>query len=957
VFWICLSPSNYLDVNAEYNAAFTAADHGKFVFIGKFYGECRGLVSLFNNFNLPFVVGGYTGPGPNSSPSLLVSVTDISPDCYNIDLAWRCGPPIMSNSASGPLNGTGAVAEWVFRSEAMQLIGSPPVNGSWTISIGPHCCRNPAANIVTMTDFFLKSEMFPFPAVANPRSHGALPPFLSMYPCYDNSPTFLELPNVTACLGSNFGYGPLAFDSELDSLVYDWATPLSNANTPLNFSSSFSFDSPLPSSPPSEGASLDPITGVIYFNSHIAGAYTTNTEVIAYRCGLPVAAIYRDIQIYVANCEAAYSGANPPITPPTNSPPQVTFVPDSNLAITSPAPFTYRIEVEAGMEINFTLNAQDFDLLPGNQFQNISFIAAGGQLGGSGWNDTNACDFPPCAIVTPSSGQTGFVSIMNNTIDFYWKTECSHLASNLGCDVFSNEYVFYLKMEDDFCPTPARTLITLIVSIQPGNPSPPIISCVSQLESMLALNFIPEPDTGFRFNYHLIQIDTNNSGNFFNLDTVFDYNPGTLLYQNNFSGPVYFRILTNLGCGFFSQASNTVGSISLDIEALPLTGRFIDTAYLTWNNPRPFETDSIDYLVEMEFPIGSGDWVTIGNTFDRAFKHHILVCSLEVKFRVSYEVFSNDTVLNCVNYSNYAKELFFGIKNPTEMIYISETKIRGDGIYLRGFIDGNSYANGIIIERASEINGSYFELARIIIPEAPHFSFSYVDYLPRPHDDIYFYRLRSYSDTCEFYFTHSNAMNNIKVEVEAKSSEQNWVSWNAHEGFAGNLEHYELYRSDGENSPLNLIASEIEPSRTIYVDNIRSVSGNAPRFCYQVRAIEQNNLLPLPETFKPFTSISNTACITQKAKVILPNAFRPLSNIEENRTFGVKNRFIDRDHFSFIILDRWGKVIFETNDPNMEWNGYHNGKLAPTGVYTYFIRYQSVGGLPEEIKGTFTLIQ
>lgn len=956
VFWICLSASNYLDVNFEYNASFTPADHGKFVFIGKFYGECRGFITLFNNFNLPFEIGGYTGPGPNSSPSVLVSVTDISPQCYSANLSWRCGPPIVSQSATGPLNGTGAVAEWVFRSEAMELVGSPPVNGSWTISLGPHCCRNPAANISVMTTFFLKSEMFPFPAVPNPRVHGALPPFQSMYPCYDNSPTFLELPNVTACLGNDFGYGPLAFDLELDSLVYAWATPLSDANSALSFASPFSFNEPMPTVPPSTGASMDPITGVIYFNSHIEGAYTTNTEVTAYRCGLPVAAIYRDIQIYVANCEAAYSGANPPITPPSNGPPQVIFVPDSNLIITSPAPYTYKVEVEAGMEIAFTLNAQDLDLLPGNQFQNVSFVAAGGQLGGAGWNDSNDCNFPPCAIITPALGQTGFVAPMNNTIDFYWKTECSHMASNIGCDVFSNEYVFYLKMEDNFCPTPARTLITLIVNILPGNPAPPTLRCVSTVGDMLYVDFTAQPDTGFRFNYHVIEIDTNNSGNFIPFDTLYDYQPGTLRYFNSFSSPVYFRVLSNLGCGFFSQPSNVVGSIQLHVQPLPIDARFTDTAYLFWNDPRPFDNDPLDYLVEMEFPVGSGAWTPIGSTSETQFFHHLLICSLEVNFRVSYEINAGDSALQCINYSNYAKDLFFAIKNPTEFVYISNTEIRGDGVFFRAFIDGNTYANGVIIERASERNGSYFELARIAIPDAPHFSFSYVDYLPRPKDDVFFYRLRTYSDTCAFYFTHSNIMNNIRVDVEAKSSEQNWISWNAHHGFAGDLEYYELYRSANENDPLEQIATNIHPLDTIFVDQIRTISSDLPTFCYQVRAIERRNPLSLPDGFAPFESISNLNCITQLAKVVLPNAFRPLSSIAANRTFGAKNRFLDPQGYSFIIFDRWGKVVFETSDPNLEWDGYLGSNLAPMGVYTYFLRYQSVGGLPEEVRGTFTLI-
>jgi gliding motility-associated-like protein len=1146
IFWLCISPDNRLEINAEYNANFTIADHGKFVFIAKFYGDCTGLVSIFNTFNMPFVVGGYSGGGPNSSPPILVTVTDISPDCFDSDLSWACGPPIVNQSATGPLNGAGAVAEWVFRSNAMQLNGSPPQNGAWVVSIGPHCCRNNATNVSGGPNFFLKSEMYPYPDVPNPRSHGALPPFLSMFPCYDNSPEFLELPNVTACVGDEFTYGPLAFDAELDSLVYDWATLMISATASVNYVSPYTFNNPLPAAAPSVGAVLDPVTGLITFESHLSGTFTTNTEVLAYRCGLPIAAVYRDVQIFVGNCDAAYTGANPPMIPPPNSPPTVTFIPDTTLPMSNPAPNTYRFTAEAGDSVRFTMNAQDFDLLPNSQFQTITFIAASGQLGGANWNDTNACLNPPCAIVTPATGQSGFVSSLNNTIDFFWETDCNHLAANIGCGVFSNEYVFYLKMEDNFCPTPARTLVTVIVDVQAGFATEPELVCVSRTDTGVALTMLPPVDTGFKFNYHTIQADTNNSGNFFTIDTIVDFDPGTLVLPDTFNHPIYFRLVSNVGCDYLSPPSNVVGTLNLSLTSLPIAAVDKDTASLNWNDPRPGSNDTILYTIEMEAPAGSGIWQTLGDTISRSWIEGVMVCSLDVNFRVFYESMSSDSSVTCSNYSNLVGDLFSdvtnndtikinyvtvdsdgfaeisfnqslsgdviayyilwfndstqqwdiidtvgglsnytwlasqassrierfkvisvdscgnisddvpvvahgtilletdvdvcagtntlswnsyegwgnsligyevradindqgnilpdqqlfvggptdtsfvqtdfitgaeycyrvvaiyaggtiisesapkcmnpGVPNPTDLLYISQTEVRGDGVFFRGFIDGDSDASTIIIERSNEPMGHFFELARIEVPETAPFTFTYIDYLADPNNDVYYYRLVA-ADSCNGVDTVSNVINNIRLDVEAKPSEQNWLTWSALRGYAGELDRYEVYRALGENEPYSLLVDNLGPNDTVFVDDLRDVSKDNATLCYQVRAVERNNPIGLPDGFLPAISRSNFACVTQEAKVVLPNAFRPDSPIEANRTFGAKNRFTDTRDFSFIVLDRWGKVLFETNDPQQEWDGRIGSDIAPTGVYTYFLRYQTEGGLPQEKRGTFTLIR
>jgi gliding motility-associated-like protein len=56
--------------------------------------------------------------------------------------------------------------------------------------------------------------------------------------------------------------------------------------------------------------------------------------------------------------------------------------------------------------------------------------------------------------------------------------------------------------------------------------------------------------------------------------------------------------------------------------------------------------------------------------------------------------------------------------------------------------------------------------------------------------------------------------------------------------------------------------------------------------------------------------------------------------------------------FSMAVLNRWGDVIFETQDLNKLWDGTRNGSNLPEGVYYYILSGTSVvDGFPVLEKG------
>mgnify|MGYP001147738070 CR=1 FL=1 len=92
--------------------------------------------------------------------------------------------------------------------------------------------------------------------------------------------------------------------------------------------------------------------------------------------------------------------------------------------------------------------------------------------------------------------------------------------------------------------------------------------------------------------------------------------------------------------------------------------------------------------------------------------------------------------------------------------------------------------------------------------------------------------------------------------------------------------------------------------------------------------------------------------------VYTPNAFRPESEIAENRTFLPVGTGADRNRFSLKIYDRWGQIVFETDSPDLPWDGkLRNGNPAPMGNYIWQAQYFDIQNFKHNQKGQVLLIR
>jgi gliding motility-associated-like protein len=60
---------------------------------------------------------------------------------------------------------------------------------------------------------------------------------------------------------------------------------------------------------------------------------------------------------------------------------------------------------------------------------------------------------------------------------------------------------------------------------------------------------------------------------------------------------------------------------------------------------------------------------------------------------------------------------------------------------------------------------------------------------------------------------------------------------------------------------------------------------------------------------------------------------------------------------SFKVFNRWGELVFETQDQSMGWNGYYKGEKVDPAVFVYYLRTVCEGGAVYFEEGNITVLE
>jgi gliding motility-associated-like protein len=170
---------------------------------------------------------------------------------------------------------------------------------------------------------------------------------------------------------------------------------------------------------------------------------------------------------------------------------------------------------------------------------------------------------------------------------------------------------------------------------------------------------------------------------------------------------------------------------------------------------------------------------------------------------------------------------------------------------------------------------------------------------------------------------------------------------------------YNIYWAPFLGDSLTLWRAVDNPEDTVAVFNEDDVLGTIAG-CFVVTALD--SLLPGPDgNLRRNESVGlDTACVDNCPYYFLPNVFSPNRDGPNDAFRAFPWKFVDSVNVA--IHNRWGEVVFQTNDPDIGWDGTYldTGEALPEGVYFYAATVYTrrlVGIVPERFSGQIHMVR
>ncbi len=144
-----------------------------------------------------------------------------------------------------------------------------------------------------------------------------------------------------------------------------------------------------------------------------------------------------------------------------------------------------------------------------------------------------------------------------------------------------------------------------------------------------------------------------------------------------------------------------------------------------------------------------------------------------------------------------------------------------------------------------------------------------------------------------------------------------------------------------------------------YSYNMNFGDGNTSNFTNQINHQYE------PGTYQTTLTMTQNGCINTISKsvnisdvnpdIYIPNTFTP-NNDNVNDYYLITGDCVVE--FEIVIFNRWGAIVFKSNNINDKWNGIHNKESVSEGVYSYVITYKKSNSKgPVKKAGTITIFR
>jgi gliding motility-associated-like protein len=197
--------------------------------------------------------------------------------------------------------------------------------------------------------------------------------------------------------------------------------------------------------------------------------------------------------------------------------------------------------------------------------------------------------------------------------------------------------------------------------------------------------------------------------------------------------------------------------------------------------------------------------------------------------------------------------------------------------------------------------------------------------------------------------SQSNQGNSILL-VNEINDQMLTLNWTPYETYESGLAGYIIQRMNESGAFVDI--ASVGPLTTQWQESIQSLLNGyqVGEIQYRVIALSNPNGGGIEEQ-----SISNISTAVVETHMQVPSAFTPGSN-DINSEFKPLMDFAPREYV-MIVVDRGGRKMFETTDPDEGWDGrFQGGSFVNEAVYVYHIEYTDFTGLFMSYTGNVTVL-
>jgi gliding motility-associated-like protein len=732
-------------------------------------------------------------------------------------------------------------------------------------------------------------------------------PFLG----FNNSPILLNPPIDQGCSNQTFMHNAGAFDPDGDSLSYELFVCRGNGGLPCPGYS-------LPTATVS--FTLDSITGDLRWqnpNSISCGEWNVAFLIKEWRSGVNIGYIERDMQITIyCNCP--------------NNAPQLNLITNDTC-------------VEAGTFLTLTATATDPDNNP------ISLTASGGPF-----------------LITPDSAYLTNVPPPPTTKVLNWQTTCNHVRKVPWSVSF--------KAEDTYpnpIPPPAnynlavfKNMNITVVAPAPKNPAAaPLGNAIQLVWDASVCDSAKGYDIYRRNGFFGFTPSTCQTGvpaytGYVKVGNTVGLTNTQFLDNNNGAGLINgidycYMIVATFADGAESYASVEVCT-QLKRDLPVITNVSINTThntgqvYVAWSKPTELDTlqtpGPYKYVISGSSDFNGGAFVLIDSFFD--LNDTILIddfVNTEALPR-SYKIeFYNLTPGNTfkIGQSQIASSVFITCQPTDEAIHItwSEMVPWSNTVYT---IYRKNLA-GVFDSIGVSLSQNYTDTGLI-------------------NGNTYCYKVRSTGNYSASGFVDpiinfsqeqcAIPIDNLPPCAPTLNIKPNCIGFNnalswhfdslfCYQDVAG----YNVYHSNDSVADLTLLITLVQDTTYLH-DSLFSIAG-----CYQVSAFD---------SLGNESVLSNKVCVDNCPVYELPNIFSPNADGKNDTFHPFPYSYVQS--IDITIYNRWGLVMYKTNNADIQWNGNldNKDKQCPDGVYFYICTVNEIylsGIKPRLIKGYVQLLR